>query len=243
MRKLLLFFIIPAILIGGFLFNDFALSHKNLYLKNNACQIKFCLNTCKGCEEILSFDKILTLTEFNSELPENVKIISNSIKIYQTADVNSEVLGTAYYGEIFEVVSVQNDFYEIIVSEDVFGYILMAYALDSSIKSPLIHLDTNATLTETSSVFRLVGGEYLEVDDISLEKNTRIKVLDGYDINKEYCKVSFTFQDEIFTYYLLTENIDPDGIGSRFIVAISLIVVCVSIFLILYSFFKGRVRK
>ena len=261
MKKLLLFIVLPIVLFGIFLFagqpsnnlscnynfientSPYNCNESSTCIRNESLSYNNIKPQCTSCYEFSAFKVFFNSFEFGFDIPENVKIISNRINIYEIADQNSEILDTAYYGEFFEVISVQDTFYEVAYTPEVSGYILIAYALDCNIKSPIIYLDTNATLTNASSVFRLVGDEYIEVNDIALEVNTRIKILDGYDINKEYCKVSFPFEDEIFTYYLQAEDINPDGIGSRFVIAISLIVVCVSIFLILYSFFRGRVRK
>jgi len=178
-----------------------------------------------------------------SEMPEKIKITLNKVKVYETSSLDSEIIGQAFYGEVFNVVTKQNEFYEIEFSAEIYGFVLTAYALDVQIKSPKIFLDTNASLIKSSFAYELKDSEFIKMDDFFLETTTRIKILEGYDINKTYCKASFDFEDEVFTYYFLTDNINPDGIGSRFVTAIMLIIVCVSIFLILYSFFRGRKRK
>lgn len=238
MKKLLFLMIIPIIFLGTLCLSiNFS---NNLILSENLNHTRYKTNSFALCESIF-FD---SLNEFNvSETPEKIKIILNKVSVYEEASTDSEIIGQAFYGEVFNVISTQNEFYEIEFAEEVYGFVLTAYALDTQIKSPKIILDTNASLTKSSFVYELKNNEFIKINDIVLDATTRIKILEGYDVNKTYCKASFDFEDEILTYYFLTDNISPDGVSPRFITAIMLIIVCVSIFLILYSFFRGRKRK
>ncbi|MDD4685834.1 MAG: SH3 domain-containing protein [Clostridia bacterium] len=181
------------------------------------------------------FNSIVFGTQNNE--PEQIKVITNKANVYAEADINSSVLYEAQYGEIFLVQVIENNFYKISFDDNI-GYILIAYVLDINIKSPKIYLDTNAIVTHESKVYSLEG--YAEVSDIVLFKETRVKVLNGYDIDKQYCKISFLHNDEVVTYYISTSNITSDGVSTRTIISITLMIVCVFIFLILYSFFRGK---
>jgi len=192
-------------------------------------------NTIKPLNVYANNFKEIVLESQNE--PEQIKIITNKANVYVEADINSTILYQANYGEIFSVVSIEGDFYQINLNDNI-GYVLMAYALDVNIKSPEVFLDTNATVTHESRVYSLDA--YAEIPDIVLPVETRVKVLDGYDINKQYCKISFSYNDEVLTYYIPTSNIVSDGISTRTIISITLITVCTFIFLILYSFFRGK---
>lgn len=258
MKKLFFLLMIPLILFGTFCFASNAQpTISSIY--NSANSYEMILNNLSSKSTLKNYENVLSnpgnfffntggimfiLSEYDSfETPESVKIILNSVNVYQSANINSTILGKVYYGEVFSVLSEQDEFYEIAYETEVAGFILTAYALDTSFKSPQIFLDTNAIIINSSFVYKLIGDEFVKVDEIVLDINTRIKILDGYDINKTYCKTTFDYEGEIYTYYILTENINPDGISSRFVTAIMLIIVCVSIFLILYSFFKARIKR
>ncbi|MDD2227548.1 MAG: SH3 domain-containing protein [Clostridia bacterium] len=187
-----------------------------------------------------SYSKTIISETFSS--PERVKVIMNSVYVYENADTNSNPIGKAYFKDIYNVLSVEGDFYKIEFN-DVSGYILTAYAMDATILSPIINLDTNASLIKDSEVYRLIDNEYEAVEDIKLDAETRVKVLSGYDANKPYCYTSFSLNDEILTFYIPTENIVVDGISTRAIIAITLMVTCITIFLILYSFLRGKKVK
>jgi len=179
---------------------------------------------------------------FSFEQPEQVKIIMNSVYVYENADRSSNVIGRAYHKEIYNVLSLEENFYKIEFNSDS-GYILTAYAMDATILSPIINLDTNASLIKDSEVYRFADNEYKAVENIKLDAGTRIKILSGYDTSKQYRHISFLFNEEVLTFYIPTENIVADGISARAIIAIMLIIVCITLFLILYSFLRGKKVK
>lgn len=241
MKKCFIFFflafasiLIPAIFFYGNSINNLNVNFQVFFKTQTSLQTKINKN---------AFFQKNTVTLFES-FPEKVKIIMNCVSVYESANLNSNTIGNAFFKEIFNVIAIEENFYKIEYNSTI-GYILTAYAMDFSISSPIINLDTNASLIRDSYVYEYNNEQhkYEIVEDIKLKANTRIKILSGYNLNKEYCKVSFQVDEEILTFYILTTNILTDGINSRTIIAITLIVVCITIFLILYSFFRGKKKQ
>ncbi|MDD4815767.1 MAG: hypothetical protein PHQ62_01335 [Clostridia bacterium] len=196
-----------------------------------------CQNFCHAETFAMQTNSLYTI------LPTEVKITSNTTKIFETADIHSTVLATARYNDKFAVLDIEENFYKIQFGEEQEGFVLTAFSMDSS-KMPLeVFLDTNAVLIAESELYILNGSQLLLVNNLYLPAETRIKLVNGFNEISEYTKASVSINGETFYYYILTENIDPDGISTRTIIALMLIVTTVTIFLILYSFFKGKKAK
>jgi len=196
-------------------------------------------------QQVYSLNSSLAIQpqSFDIEFPPNIKVETNTAKIFEEPSLTSEVLQIAIYNDVFTVINITESFYKIQVSETEQGYILTAFCMDSE-RVPLeVYLDTNATIMLESDLFLLSGSQYIKVNNLYLPTETRIKLINGFNETSLFAKASISLNGEVFTYYIPTENIDPDGISTRTIIAFMLIITSVTIFLILYSFFKGKKVK
>ena len=182
------------------------------------------------------------------DLPASVRVITVSTRIYNSASLSDPMLNgeeevRAVHGDTFEVLSLvvsENSFYEISYAGES-AYILKAHVLDTNIDANNVKLDTNAVLRENAEVFEYANQTYSKVD-ITLEKGTRVKLLDGIDNSLEYTRISFEIGEETLTYYVPTTAISPDGMSAGGITAIALIITCTSLLLILFGC-KGKKKK
>lgn len=171
-------------------------------------------------------------------LPSSINVITDSIKVYAQPTTASTIIATVTFGEEFNVTGADGEFYKIEINNGS-GYILKAYCVDSANAPLKTFLDTNAKLNSNSPTFELVNKQYQQTQ-ITLPAQTKIKILNGYNVNTSHTLISFEYNGEILTQYVETKNIQIEGIQTRQIVAIMLIVSCVSLVLIFYSFFKGK---
>ncbi len=137
--------------------------------------------------------------------------------------------------------------YQIIegASETDFAYVLKAHTLDNQINSPEKSLDYNATIKNDDSFLYTydTNTKTYTKTNISLKKDTKVRILDGYDKNKEYTYISYQNESgEILSYYIETENLKVNGINYSVIVAISTLITCVIIISIVFGI-KGRKKK
>ena len=138
--------------------------------------------------------------------------------------------------------------YEIIdnASETDVGYVLKAHALDSSIKSPQKKLDDNAKIKIDNAILYLydqVNNNYIQ-QNITLQKDTKVRILDGYDTNKEYTYISYQKDDgEIMSYYIKTTDLSVSGINYSVIIAISLLITCCAIIGIIVGIKRKKAKK
>ncbi len=178
--------------------------------------------------------------------PKEIRVVAVSTRLYNSPDISDVMIFEGsevrvYHGEIFEVLSsVVNSysFYEINYNEKS-AYILKAYVIDNTINSNSVKLDTNGSVIENVNLYEKVGENFNELE-LMIEKDTRIKILEKM---QDYTKISFEKDGEILTYYIPNTYLSADGMSSNGIIAISLIITCTSIILILFGFKKKKKSK
>ena len=190
---------------------------------------------------------------YATNIPSQIKTTLTT-NIYEQANIKSNIIKQLETGVVLNVDTafLNNTFYKISIynivensQETDFGYVMKAHCLDASINSPQKQLDYNAKIkNDNAYVFEYdqITNSYNKVN-ISLNKNTKIKILDGYDKNKTYTYISFYNEDDdIVSYYVKTTDISVDGINYSVIVAISTLRTCAVIISIVFGL-KGKKRK
>lgn len=190
---------------------------------------------------------------YATNIPSQIKTTLTT-NIYEQANIKSNIIKQLETGVVLNVDTafLNNAFYKISIynivensQETDFGYVMKAHCLDASINSPQKQLDYNAKIkNDNAYVFEYdqITNSYNKVN-ISLNKNTKIKILDGYDKNKTYTYISFYNEDDdIVSYYVKTTDISVDGINYSVIVAISTLITCAVIISIVFGL-KGKKRK
>lgn len=194
---------------------------------------------------ILSVTPLIT---FADNIPAKVRVIFNQTRIYITSDlstlqniehVQAITIRTAFLHEVFDVVGEVDDLYEVQLEEQN-GYIAKIAVIDNSLSSPQAILQTNAKTTTNVFAYEKIGDTYFKHEEITLSKDARIRILNGYDKGKEFTLISFEKDNTAYTYYVKTALVDPDGIDRSIILAITLILACVSGGLILIKIFKPK---
>lgn len=194
---------------------------------------------------ILSVTPLIT---FADSIPQQVRVIFNQTRIYSTSDlsglesledVQTVTIRIAYLHEVFTVVNEIGNLYEIEL-ENQNGYILKIAVIDNSLSSPQAILQTNAKTTTQVFAYEKIGDTYFQHEEVTLQKDTRVRILDGYDKGKQYTLVSFEKENISYTYYVKTALIDPDGIDRTIVLAITLILACISGGLVLFKIFKPK---
>lgn len=192
-------------------------------------------------------------TVYASEEPQKIKVVANQTIVYKEPSITSDILiEKCVYGTIFDVVS--DDaidyklFYKISVVgliEDqtiTVGYVLKSHTLDNTISSPTKALDDNATIkTDNAVVYELVDQQYIATQK-TLAKDTKIRVLDGYDSSKEYTHISFAENDTIVLYYVKTADVQVYGVNYSLIVAIMTLITCACALSIVFGI-KAKKKK
>lgn len=165
-----------------------------------------------------------------------------AILIEPNSSLENNVLEVKSYGQKIKIDDVEIEdldinsslkFYAVLDDEEaVIGYVLASSVINENEKELNVKLQTNAKLNADSEIFALSGSEYVKLKinnvDISLQKDSEIRLLEKYDKNKTYSQISFYYNNEIYTGYVLTSNIQVSGFNYYFLIAIFLIVIIAS---------------
>ena len=190
---------------------------------------------------------------FASDEPTQVRVVANQTMVYKEPSITSPVLLTnCEYGMVFDVVADDSIDYKLFYQVSVVGkvedetikvgYILKAHALDCEISSPTKSLDDNAIIrSDNTVVYELVDNQYVQTTK-TLAKDTKIRVLDGYDKSKEYTFISFVENQVIVSYYVKTVDIEVHGINYSLIVAIMTLITCACALSIVFGI-KAKKKK
>ena len=200
------------------------------------------LNNFAYASNIPSKVKTLTKTPVYSE----ASILSDFVKDNNDSDVYLEenvVLNV--YTNFADTKFYKVSLYQVVdgKGQDDFGYVLISQTLDTSIMSPTAKLDTNAKIKNDDAVLYDLQNETYTPNGKTLKKDTKVRILDGYDKNKEFTYISYqTDNGDIFYSYIKTIDLYVEGINYSVIVAVSTLVACISVLLIVFGF-KGKKKK
>lgn len=156
--------------------------------------------------------------------------------------LENNILEVREYGSTIKISATEiNDlnegsnlkFYPVLDNDDfVIGYVLCSSVVSDTEQELYVKLQPNAKLDADSEIYNFVDGEYQKLkingQEITLSKDTKIKLLEKYDKNKTYSQISFSYENEIRTGYVLTKNIQVSGFNYYFLIAIFLIVIIAS---------------
>ena len=178
-------------------------------------------------------------------MPEYVRVIYDNIGIYSTTQIfnldsnqlENVTVETATLHEVLKISGEDGDFY-VVEKNKITGYVLKTLVISNSQKSPVKKLDTNATTKNDSLLFTKPDKQ--SPANKTLSKDTPVKILDGYDKDKEFTMISFQENETVYTYFVETKNLSVPGINYTAIIAVSTIFAGVSIALMLFKIIKPK---
>lgn len=235
--------------------------NKSTLLQTKACKIqRFNFYSIIMCVVAL-FMALSFATPFNfnvakAEIPSSVRVIYSSINAYSVANVNSpdvQIVATFRYNQKLATIGeeiVQGEdglnYYKIALA-DVVGfdsaYVLKSQVVDANVNSPQKRLDTNATIAKQGNVYVLNENTYEQTEEV-LKEGTKVKILSGYDKQKEYTQIQYQLEDgDIVTAYIKTECLKTSGISRTLIGTILIIITTISLVLIIFGVGGKRKKK
>lgn len=116
------------------------------------------------------------------------------------------------------------------------GYIYKYYITNNTTLD--VYPVFNASIRENCDVFDLDKNP----TSIKANKNQRVFLYEGFNDKEEYTAVQLVLEDgSLYNGYILSKNINPDGVSTLLIVAISII--CASVTIILTLVFIKKKKK
>ena len=153
----------------------------------------------------------------------------------------TNILETKVYGDIIDIDPTEIldltagsnlKYYAVLEGTNIVGYVLSTTVVKAGNSELKVNFQSNARLNSISDVYELFGNSYNLMEyknsTLKLEKNTEIKILNGYDKHTEYTQISFEYDNQILTGYVRTENIKISGFNYYFLIAIFLLVIIFS---------------
>ena len=200
---------------------------------------------------ILALCLMLTCFNFNMVSAEDkyVKVIYTTAYVFSSPEVNKENIIAEYeYGKELLVLEsniqgvdyLYNKIKLFGIENFSEGYMLVSQVIDVSTFAPKRELETNAKLSNETTVYDFVGGEYVETE-IKLKSGTQIRLVSGYDDSVKYSKIQYLNEEnEIVTAYIKTSDIEVSHISRALIGIIIIAITSVSIILILFGIKKSK---
>ena len=141
--------------------------------------------------------------------------------------------------DVVVVQSEENDFCLVtLAGSETEGYVYKFYITNNSSQS--VYPVFNATIRNETHIYDLDKNqtEYIAV------KNQRVYIYEGFNDKKEYTAVQIVLPDgSLFNGYVKTKDLNPDGVSSTLIIAISAISAIVTVVLALVFIKKPKRRK
>ena len=150
-----------------------------------------------------------------------VKVITNYANVYEDHSTSSKVLFVATHKDKFSVASEvpltfgNESFYQIFYGENSTGYVLANQVVlnpntnISNLITPNAHFKKKVTSAE---FYVYSNAKYELFCTMEVSPKTPIRIIDGYNKNKEFTLVQVLIEDEIANLYIQTDTIRPMGI-------------------------------
>ena len=148
------------------------------------------------------------------------------------------ILVVLEYGDIVNIESVTGEFAFVTTANEKEGYIYKYYITQNT--SQAVYPVFNASVRKDTIIYDINKN----ATEYTAKKGTRVYIYKGFDDKEKYTAIQIVLDDEsVYNGYILTEDIDPDGISGVLIIAISIIVAGVTIILSLVYIKKKKSKS
>ena len=184
---------------------------------------------------------------FALELGQSATVIASRCNLYKNADFSSEKVMTTteqesveyflQHNDVVDVLEIENDFALVETTDEIEGWVYKYYLTQNS--SQTVYPVFNATIRNDSVIYDMDLNE----SGFEVKKNQRVYVYKSYSEKENYTAVQVVLEDQsLYNGYVLTKNVNPDGISGLLISAISIIIAGVTIVLSIV-FIKKKKKK
>lgn len=148
------------------------------------------------------------------------------------------ILVVLEYGDIVNIESVTGEFAFVTTADEKEGYIYKYYITENT--SQAVYPVFNASVRKDTIIYDINKN----ATEYTAKKGTRVYIYKGFDDKEKYTAIQIVLDDEnVYNGYILTEDVDPDGISGVLIIAISIIVAGVTIILSLVYIKKKKSKS
>lgn len=188
----------------------------------------------------------------------NVEEIDNKINLsFEDCEKIDLAFGeelTLLSQEIVEMISDDFNFYYVSISkngEDYEGYVITTFVMPSENVALAKTLDPNAKVLYKDTIIYASKDANNELklgeETIKLKQQQDVKILDGYDKNKEFHEIMFEIDGVIYTGYIKTADLLVEGFNGIIILIVFIFIlvasIAISIVLTTKKKRKGKINK
>ena len=179
----------------------------------------------------------------------NATVIASKCSLYSEASFSSDkvsvldeleqpIIITLKMGEEVVISEFQNDFAKVSVRENVEGWVYKYYLSQGS--SQDVYPVFNGTVRKDTVIYDIDQ----QATEIIAKADSRIFIYQGFNDKKELTAVQLVLDDgSLYTGYIATSDIEPDGVSKLLIVAITIISAAVTIILSIVFIKKKKKKK
>lgn len=201
------------------------------------------------CLLILSFASFTTPYCISALELGQASVIASHCNLYSQANFEGEkvtildseeqpVLITLKLNDAVTVNEISGDFAHVTTQKNIDGWIYKYYLSQNAERD--LYPVFNGTITKDTVIHDIDK----QSTGMLATKGTRIYLYQGFDKNQDYTAVQIALADSsLYTGYISTNDISPDGISKMLIVAITVIVAAVTIVLSLVFIRKKKKNK
>lgn len=182
---------------------------------------KFFLCIMTLCAIIISMTP-LTFSNVCAESFGVVKVITNYADVFDSTEIEANKIFVAKHKDKFELAKSEEitgengqGYYKIIIEGYENAYIKSHQVLVEGEKNVSNLISANAYFKKkvtNADLFIITNSKYEKFCNITTNSSIPIRIIDGYDRNKQYTQIQILIDDEIVNVYVETNKIQPYGI-------------------------------
>lgn len=182
---------------------------------------KFFLCIMTLCAIIISMTP-LTFSNVCAESFGVVKVITNYADVFDSTEIEANKIFVAKHKDKFELAESEEitgengqGYYKIIIEGYENAYIKSHQVLVEGEKNVSNLISANAYFKKkvtNADLFIIINSKYEKFCNITTNSSIPIRIIDGYDRNKQYTQIQILIDDEIVNVYVETNKIQPYGI-------------------------------
>lgn len=173
------------------------------------------------CAIIISMTP-LTFSNVCAESFGVVKVITNYADVFDSTEIEANKIFVAKHKDKFELAESEEitgengqGYYKIIIEGYENAYIKSHQVLVEGEKNVSNLISANAYFKKkvtNADLFIIINSKYEKFCNITTNSSIPIRIIDGYDRNKQYTQIQILIDDEIVNVYVETNKIQPYGI-------------------------------
>ncbi len=182
------------------------------------------------------------------EIGKEAKVVVSRCEIYSQASFTSEKIVVLIdeqekplylnHGTIVEVIAEETDFVKIKCNENIEGYVYKFYLTQNT--SQTVYPVFNGRIRNDTIIYDM---DFIDSGFIA-KANSQVFIYKSYNEKKDFTAIQIVLDDQsLYNGYVLTKDVNPNGISALLITGISIIIAAVTVVLSVVFIKKRKKNK